>query len=150
MHPSSAVIHPPSQGIDSGGIIVNHGSINALLSRNVCPAKPHLVAALGTRATPAWVKARLWNSFRVSSRMKTMILVDTGASGGNYASSAFMAPVEEISHGGKSIKKSTGKGCTYGQRTPTPSKFNQSMSVIGSCTVPLVFPPMDRVHEATA
>ena len=77
-----------------------------------------------------------------------MILVDTGASGGNYASSAFVNLVEKTSHEGRSIKKSAGKG--YLRATNPHSVKVPPMPVIGSCTIPLVFPPMDRVYEATA
>lgn len=146
LHSPTADIYPPSQSINSGGIInANHGgSTNALLSRNESLAKPPLVAALGTRATQVWVKALVWHSVRVSSRMQAMILSDTGA---NYASSAFLTLVEETSHSGRSIKKSTGKGCL---RSANHHSVNvPPMSVIGSCTIPLVFSPMNRVYEAT-
>ena len=76
-----------------------------------------------------------------------MILVDTGASGGNYASSTFVTLVEETSHGGKSIKNSTGQGYL---RAANPSSAKvPPMSITGSCTIPLIFPPMDRVYEVT-
>ena len=126
---------------------MNHSSINSLLSRNESLAKLHLIAALGTRATQAWVKALVWHSFRVSSRIQTMILVDTGASAGNYASSAFMNLVEKTSHEGGSIKKPAGKG--YLRAVNPHSVEVPPMPVIGSCTIPLVFPTMNRVYEAT-
>lgn len=69
LHSPSVDIHPPFQDIDSGGILASHGIVNSLLPRNESPAKTPLVEALRTRGTQAWVKALVWHSFPVSSRL---------------------------------------------------------------------------------
>lgn len=65
-----------------------------------------------------------------------------------YASSTFVTLVEETNYGGRSIKKSTGKEYF---RAANPQSVNlKPMSAIGSCTIPLAFPPLERVYEAKA
>ena len=40
------------------------------------------MSTLRTRPTQLWMKALVWHAFRVSSRMITMVLMDTGTGGG--------------------------------------------------------------------
>lgn len=105
--------------------------------------KPYTIAALRTCATQSSIKALVWHPFRVSSRVPTLMFVDTGASGGNYTSIAFIEVVERASYYGKSIKFSAGKGY-LGAGNPSSTNV-PPISVIGSCKIPLVFPPIDRV-----
>ena len=42
--------------------------------------------------------------------MTILVLIDTGAEGGNYASKAFVRPIEQNARGGRSIMSTRGKG----------------------------------------
>lgn len=106
------------------------------------------VAPLHNKSRPkgthqAWVQARLWNRrTRQGPRMIT-VLLDTGAGGGNYASASFIREVERMEYGGRNMLSKRGRGHL---RAANPQDSNvPPMRILGSCTLFLVFPPMDHV-----
>ena len=79
--------------------------------------------------------------------MPVHVLVDTGAGGGNYASESFVRSVERNVRGGQRMISSKGKGWLRAAN-PTQSGV-PPMNIIGSCDIPLVFSPEDRVRRLT-
>ena len=102
-------------------------------------------APLLTRTPQVWIRGKLWHATRLSCRVPVEVLVDTGAGGGNYASLSFMETVQTNMWGGKVIISSAGKGFLRAVN-PKDSAI-PPIEVIGSCVIPVVFPPIDRVFR---
>ena len=102
-------------------------------------------APLLTRTPQVWIRGKLWHATRLSCRVPVEVLVDTGAGGGDYISLAFTETVQTNLWGGKAIISSAGKGFLRAAR-PKDSAI-PPMEVIGSCVIPVVFPPIDRVFR---
>lgn len=79
--------------------------------------------------------------------MPVDVLIDTGAGGGNYASESFVRSIERNARGGERIISSKGKGSL---RAANPIQSGvPPMNIVGSCDIPLVFMPEDRVRRVT-
>ena len=103
------------------------------------------MAAVGRGAKQVWVNAFVWHQTKTSCRIPVEVLVDTGAGGGNYASEAFVRSVEHSGRGGQSMVSSSGQGWL---RAANPaSSATPPMKIAGSCELPLVFRPEDRVRK---
>ena len=92
-----------------------------------------------------WVYAFVWHQARTSCRISVEVLVDTGAGGGNYASAAFVHTGEHSGRGGRSMIGPRGQGWLRAANlriSTTPP-----MKIAGSCKLPLVFTPENRVRE---
>lgn len=98
-------------------------------------------------ARQVWVKAVVWHPTNVSLRLTTIVFLDTGAGGGNYASESFIKSVESTARHGHSIINKRGQGLLTAAN-PADSKV-PPMKILGSTELPLVFPPEDRVHVVT-
>ena len=79
--------------------------------------------------------------------MTVMVLIDTGAGGGNYASKAFVCSIEQNAKGAGSIMNTRREGLVRAAN-PTNSAV-PPMIVLGSTDIPLVFPPDDQVRNVT-
>lgn len=79
--------------------------------------------------------------------MPVDVLIDTGAGGGNYASESFVRSIERNARGGERIISSKGKGSL---RAANPIQSGvPPVNIVGSCDIPLVFMPEDRVRRVT-
>ena len=102
-------------------------------------------APLLTRAPQVWIRGKLWHATRLICHVPVEVLVDTEAVGGNYTSLAFAKTVETNLWEGKSIISSAGKGFL---RAANPRNSGDSpMEVVGSCVIPMVFSPVNRVFR---
>ena len=106
---------------------------------------PNDAAALGAGSKQVWVRAFVWHHTKTSCRIPVEVLVDTGAGGGNYSSAAFVRSVERSGRGGQSVMSSRGQGWLRAAN-PTNSAV-PPMRISGSCELPLVFSPEDRVRK---
>ena len=102
-------------------------------------------ASLLTRTPQGWIRGKLWHATRLSCRVPVEVLVDSGVGGGNYASLAFIETVQTNLWGGKAIISSAGKGFLRAAN-PKDSAI-PPMEVIGSCVIPVMFPPINRVFR---
>ena len=90
-------------------------------------------------------RSRMLLHLSTHERLSVSVLVDTGAGGGNYTSLSFTKTVEGHLHGGRSIINPSGKGFL---RAANPRDSDVSpMEVIGSCLIPLIFTPVNRVFR---
>lgn len=94
-----------------------------------------------------WVKAVVWHPTNMSLRMTVVVLIDTGAGGGDYASKAFVRSIEQNARGRESIMSTRGRGLLRAAN-PTNSAV-PPMDILGSTDIPLVFPPEDQVRNVT-
>ena len=102
-------------------------------------------APLLTRTPQVWIRGRLWHATRLSCRVPVKVLVDTGAGGRNYTSLTFTKTVQTNLWGGRPIISSAGKVLL---RAANPRNSGVSpMEVIGSCLIPMVFSPVDKVFR---
>ena len=108
------------------------------------------VGILQLRAPLMRVQATIWHSSIVSFRIRTHVHVETGAGVGDYASMALTKAVEVGGivgrGGGGAIVNPTRKELIV---PPIPNSIVPPMTVVGSCLLPLVFVPIDRVFRAT-
>ena len=100
---------------------------------------------MGMGAKQVWVRAFVWHDTRTSYRIPVEVLVDTGAGGGNYSSTAFVRSVERSGREGQSVM-SPREQALLRAANPTSSEV-PSMKISGSCELPLVFSPEDRVRK---
>lgn len=106
-----------------------------------------MVAAFSAAAKQVWVKAVVWHPTKVNLRMTIVVLLDTRAGGGNYASAAFIKSVETTARNGQDIVNKRGRGLLTAAN-PLDSQV-PPMNILGSTHLPLVFPPEDQVHIVT-
>lgn len=88
----------------------------------------------------SWVDAYLWNIKKRKRVNHTVVLLDSGADGGNYASADFVHSVERTVFGGRNITSKKGRGFLRAAN-PTDSDV-APMSVVGTAMLALVFPPV--------
>jgi len=92
-----------------------------------------------------WVTACIWNFKTRRPGFRTTTLVDSGASGGSYASAAFVGALERTEFGGQRIISRRGRGLL---RAANPANSDVApMRIVGTVLLPLVFPPVDRVFR---
>ena len=102
-------------------------------------------APLLTRTPQVWIRGRLWHATRLSCRIPVEVLVDTGAGGGNYTSLNFTKTVQTNLWGGRALINPAGKG-SLRAANPKDSAV-PPMEVIGSCVIPMMFSPVDKVFR---
>ena len=108
------------------------------------PAVVASTAALsGSNGThQSWVKACLWNPIKRQRGYTVIVLLDTGAGGGNYASLKFIQAAQRHAFNGKRIISKRGRGRLH---AANPAKDNvPPMTIVGTAILPLIFPPVDR------
>lgn len=89
----------------------------------------------------------VWHHTRTSCRIRVeVVLVDTGAGGGNYSSATFVRSGQRSGYGGESIMNPRRQEWVKGVN-PTSSVI-PLMKMSGSCELPLVFSPNDSVRKA--
>lgn len=94
-----------------------------------------------------WVKGIVWHPKKLNLRLTVVILVDTGAGGGNYASHTFIRSIETNARNRETIMNKAGKDL-LNAAIPRDKKV-LPMNILGSADLPIVFPPDDRVHIVT-
>ena len=112
------------------------------------PAVVAPTAALsGSNGThQSWVKACLWNPIKRQRGYTVIVLLDTGAGGGNYASLKFIQAAQRHAFNGKRIISKRGRGRLH---AANPAKDNvPPMTIVGTAILPLIFPPVDRIFRA--
>ena len=94
----------------------------------------------------AWVRANLWNK-RARQRSQVInVLLDSGAGGGNYASTAFIRGVERTEYAGRNMISKRGRGRL---RAANPENSGvPPMDILGTRIIFLVFPPVDGIFGA--
>lgn len=113
---------------------------NIVSAADLAPAQ----RKVATRGSPqAWVRAYLWNK-RARQRGRVFnVLIDSGAGGGNYASAKFIHEIEHAEYNSRSMISKKGRG-RLRAANPESSK-EPPMSILGTCFLSLVFPPVDGV-----
>ena len=76
-----------------------------------------------------------------------MVVIDTGAGGGNYASASFVKTVEATTRGRHSTVTSARNSHL---RAVNPKASDElPIEIVNSCVLPLVFAPVTRVFRLT-
>ena len=107
----------------------------------VSAAAPTPAASPAQGSHQTWVTAYLWTPQRKRG-FRTTVLLDTGASGGSYASVAFIQAVERTAYRGRSIVRRRGRGFLRAAN-PTGSGV-PPMTITGTAYLRFIFPPVDR------
>ena len=142
--------HPVYQlvvGGDAGGAPVDEAIRPANSDTLDMMSEVTAYAPLLARTPQVWIRGKLWHATRLSFHVPVEVLVDTGAWGGKYTSLliVFTKAIETNPQGGKSIISSAAKGFL---RAAIPRNSDVApMEVIGSCVIPMVLSPVDRVFR---
>lgn len=87
--------------------------------------------------------AYLWNPATRKRGYIVTVLLDTSAGGGNYTSTKLIRSVERMVYRGKTIVSAKGRRSL---RAANPADSGVApMAIVGTATLPLVFPPEDRI-----
>lgn len=107
---------------------------------------PAIVAATRwSRTHQSWVQAHIWNTLSRTKGLSIIVLVDTGAGGGNFVSERLIQAVQRTDFNGQNLASNRGRGFL---RAANPADSGVApMSIVGTTLLALIFLPVDRVFR---